>query len=214
MKAITFLIAGMSMMIAGCNSSKITTSWKSPDLQHRSFRKIMVVGLISEPDRRIQEKMENHFVNDLKDLGYEAVSSLSAFGPKAMDSLTEEQVLAKMKAMDADAVITIVLLDKEKEKKYVPGRVTYVPYSYYNRFWNYRNSMRQRIYEPGYYVTDTRYFWESNFYDMSNDKLLYSVQTASFDPGNAESLGHEYGKLIVKDMLKNKVLEKIKQTAP
>lgn len=198
------------IFFAGCSTSKITTSWKAPDIEHRVYEKIMVVGLINETDRQIQEKMENHFVNDLKDLGYEAVSSLATFGPKAMDSLTEEQVLAKMKAVNADAVVTIVLLDKEKERKYVPGKVTCAPYSYYSRFSNYRNSMRQRIYEPGYYITDTKYFWESNFYDMRTDKLLYSVQTASFDPDNAASLGHEYGQLIVKDMVKNKVLEKIK----
>lgn len=209
MKLISFCIVTALILFTGCSTSKITTSWKAPDLETREYKKIMVVGLINDNDRRIQEKMENHFVNDLKDLGYQAVSSLASFGPKVMDSLTEEQVLAKMKAVGADAVITIVLLDKEKEKKYIPGKVTYAPYSYYSRFSNYRNSMRQRIYEPGYYVTDTKYFWESNFYDLQTDKLLYSVQTASFDPDNAETLGHEYGLLIVKDMLKNKVLKKI-----
>ena len=107
-----------------------------------------------------------------------------------------------------DAVITIVLLDKQKERKYVPGNVYYSPYSYYsNRFWGYRTTLYQRIYEQGYYVTDTKYFWESNFYDMSTQKLLYSVQTESFDPVNSESLGHEYGKLIVKDMVKQSILQ-------
>jgi hypothetical protein len=36
--------------------------------------------------------------------------------------------------------------------------------------------------------------------------LVYSVQTESFDPGSSESLGHEYGKLIVGNMVQNKVL--------
>ena len=31
---------------------------------------------------------------------------------------------------------------------------------------------------------------------MHSQQLIYSVQTESFDPGNAESLGHEYGQLI------------------
>ncbi len=77
---------------------------------------------------------------------------------------------------------------------------------YYNRFWPYYGTLNYRIYEPGYYVTDTRYFWESNVYDVSTQSLLYSVQTKSFDPATSESLGHEYGKLIIKAITDNAVL--------
>ena len=67
-------------------------------------------------------------------------------------------------------------------------------------------------YEPGYYVTDTKYFWESNFYDMSTQTLVYSVQTQSFDPANSESLGHQYGQMIVNDMVKNNIVNKTTET--
>jgi hypothetical protein len=95
-----------------------------------------------------------------------------------------------------------------EENKYIPGNVFYTPYSfYYNRFWGYRTTLYRRIYEPGYYVTETKYFWESNLYKMSNQKLVYSVQTESFDPVNAESMAHEYGKMILEDMVKQNVLK-------
>ena len=61
--------------------------------------------------------------------------------------------------------------------------------------------MYDRIYTPGYYEVSTRYFWESNLYDLSGKKLLYTVQSESFDPANASTQGHEYGKLIVSDMI-------------
>ena len=66
--------------------------------------------------------------------------------------------------------------------------------------------MYDRIYEPGYYDVSTKYFWESNFYDIETKQLLYSVQTESFDPASAQSLAHEYGKLIVSSMVKYQVL--------
>ena len=114
-----------------------------------------------------------------------------------------------MKISGVDAVITIVLLDKQKESKYVPGSIHYSPYGYYyNRFWGYRTTLYQRIYEPGYYVTDTKYFWESNLYNMNTQQLVYSVQTQSFDPANSASLGHQYGKLIVNDMISNNIISK------
>ncbi|MFI5139918.1 MAG: hypothetical protein ACHQIM_19005, partial [Sphingobacteriales bacterium] len=157
----------------------------------------------------VQENMENHFVNDLKDLGYNAVSSLQEYGPKAFDQMDEAAALAKLKNSGVDAVITIVLLDKQKEKSYVPGGIFYYsPYGYYhNSFWGYRTALYHRIYEPGYYVVDTKYFWESNLYDMSTQQLMYSVQTESFDPANSESLAHEYGQIIVKNMVEQNVLQ-------
>jgi hypothetical protein len=107
-----------------------------------------------------------------------------------------------------DAVVTIVLLDKEKERKYVPGNMYYSPYGYYyNNFWGW-DCLSHRIYGPGHYIA-IKYFWESNLYDMNTQKLVYSVQTQSFDPANSESMGHEYGQMIVKDMVKNNVLKKV-----
>jgi hypothetical protein len=77
---------------------------------------------------------------------------------------------------------------------------------YYNRFWGYRTALYQRIYEPGYYVTNTKYFWESNLYNLATKQLLYSVQTQSFDLENSNKLGHEYGQMIVKDMINKQVI--------
>jgi hypothetical protein len=209
MKKINWIATALIIILAGCGSSRITTSWKAENISVKKYNRIMVVGLIKENDRTVQQNMENHFVGDLKALGYNAVSSLQEYGPKAFDNMIEEAALAKLKGSGVDAVMTIVLLDKEKERKYVPGNMFYSPYGYYyNRFWGYITTLYRRIYEPGYYVTDTKYFWESNFYDMGTEKLIYSAQTRSFDPVNTESMGHKYGKMIVKDMVKSNILQK------
>ncbi|HET9056735.1 MAG TPA: hypothetical protein VFN30_07800 [Chitinophagaceae bacterium] len=209
MKKIIWLNLIILLIISGCTSSKITSTWKAQDVDTRNYKKIMVLGLIRENDRTIQQYMEDHLVNDLKEIGYTAISSLLEYGPKAFDNMTEDAAINKLKNSGVDAVLTIVLLDKEKERKYIPGYLFYSPYGYYyNRFWGYRATLYQRIYEPGYYVTDTKYFWESNVYDMSSQKLVYSVQTQSFDPASSESMGHDYGKIIVKTMEKENILQR------
>ena len=48
---------------------------------------------------------------------------------------------------------------------------------------------------------------------MSTQKLIYSVQTQSFEPDNLEAMGHEYGKMIVNNMVKNDVLAIQAETA-
>lgn len=167
----------------------------------------MVVALIKDTDRQLQQQMEMHLVGDLKDKGYEAVSSIGELGPRAFDKMDEDAVLDKLKSNGVEAVMTVVMLDKSKERYYVPGRVIYSPYGlYHNRFYGYYITMYDRIYTPGYYEVSTRYFWESNLYDLSEKKLLYAVQTESFDPSNAATQAHEYGQLIVKDMIEKQVV--------
>ena len=206
MKTISRIAVALLLAATGCTTSRITSSWKAEGAEAKKYNKILVLGLIRESDRRIQENMENHFVGDLKEFGYNAISSLQEYGPKVFDKMDEEAAIDKLRDSGVDAVLTIVLLDKEKERRYVPGYLYYSPYGYYyDRFWGYRVTLSRRIYETGYYVTDTRYFWESNLYDMKTQKLLYSVQTRSFDPSNSESMAHDYGTLIVKNMVKEKI---------
>lgn len=208
MKKKIWLASLLLFLLTGCTSTKITSSWKAQNIEAKPYKKILVLGLIRDTDRSLQEKMEAHLVGDLKDKGYNAVGSLSEYGPKAFSNMTETEAVNKLKASAVDAVITIVLLDKQKERNYVPGRLYYSPYGmYYNRFWGYYGTLNYRIYEQGYYITDTQYFWESNVYDMGTQSLIYSVQTKSFDPANSESLGHEYGKLIITEMVKNNILQ-------
>lgn len=195
-------------VLTGCTSSKITHSWKSANAEIKPNQKILVLGLIHDNDRNMQEKMEQHLVNDLTELGYTATSSLKEFGPKAFEKITEQDVLDKIKNSDFDVVLTIVLLDKSKERYYVPGRIYYSPYTMYQRgFWRYYTMMNERIYSPGYYEESTRYFWESNLFDVLSKQLVYSAQTESFDPASAEMLGHEYGQIILKNLIKEKVLQ-------
>ena len=148
----------------------------------------MVLGIVREADRNVRIQMENHLVGDLKDLGYNVFSAYQVYGPKMFQDMNEQQAMIKLVEDSIDAVVTIVLLDKQKERNYVPGRVMYSPYiTYHRRVWGYYNSMYMRIEEPGYYEVTTKYFWESNFYDLSINKLLFSVQTQSFSPSSTDA---------------------------
>lgn len=209
MKAIYVLLLPLLMLAAGCSTSMITSSWKSPDAATRTYKKVLVLGLISEPDRTLREKMEQHLAGDLRDLGYTAQCACEAYSPKTFDGLTEKQAIQLIQKDGFDAVVTVVLLDKQKERYYTPGRIYYSPYTvYHRRFWPYYTTMYGRISEPGYYSVQTNYFWETNLYDLNDGNLVYSVQSQSFTPESSGSQAHEYGQMIIKDMVKSKVLEK------
>jgi hypothetical protein len=204
---ITSLIVLVFSLFA-CETLEITHSWRTRDVFNSSMKRILVMGLNRAADRSVMAEMEKHLCDDLRARGYMAISAVSEYGPHAFDKLSESDALSTLNRSDFDAVMTIVLLDKEKERHYVPGQVLYTPYGiYHSRFWGYRTIMVQRIYEPGYYITDTRYFWESNLYSLRDgQQLIFSAQSKSFDPGTASSFGHQYAKSIIDRMVSQGVI--------
>ncbi len=199
-------------LLAGCSTSKMTSSWKAKDYPTNDLKRILVLGLINEPDRSIRESMEANIVSNLKALGYDATCACEEFGPKAFENLNEREAIAKLGTSDIDAVLTIVLIDKKTENYYLPDKMNYSPYAYNSRFWEYYMTMHDRLYIQKRLVTGTRYFWESNLYTLGKSPgLLYSGQSQSFDPASTSRLAYEYGQMIVKAMLKSGVITKKQQ---
>jgi hypothetical protein len=211
-KNILFIFLLIAIFFTGCSTTRIISSWKANDVSASvNFKKILVVGLINDKDRRIREHMESHLVGDLIDLGYDAVSSIEEYGPQSFQRISEDSLLKKLHNSKIDAVITISLLDKAKEKSFTPGSITYQPiFLGYNRFFGYYQTYYDRIYTPGYYTIDTKYYFETNLYNLNgNDKdLLYFAQSEAFDPANVNDMAHNYGRMIVKDLQKKSVVSK------
>jgi hypothetical protein len=153
--------------------------------------------------------MEKHLAGDLNDIGYSAFAASDVYLPGTFVKGDTAKAIEALNNKGFDAVLTVVLLNKEKEKHYIPGRVTYTPYApYHDRLDLYYYSMHDRIQTEGYYESATKIFWESNFYDRNSKKMIYSSQTESFDPGSKETLAHYYGVLLANNLVKSKVLIK------
>jgi hypothetical protein len=157
---------------------------------------------MSNQDSSLCRKMEQSFADDLKKLGYNAISSIAAYGQHAYDDIKEEETFKLLYKRGISAVITIELLSKVKEKYEQPQ------WMQNDFFQNYYAPLHQRVYSPVYYLVQTNYLWESNLYDMNGFRIAYSVQSQSFEPGSAKSLATEYGQMIINDMLKRGVLQK------
>ncbi len=195
----------MAIVMFSCNSTKITSSGKAASGPTKAYKTILVWGILTEKDSVLRSKMETHLVNDLSGKGYRAFSSMEVYKNRAFKKLSEKEVVDEFKNTGVDAVITIALLNKEKEQVFVPAGIVNNGMEL-NHMEKYYSSVYDRVFKPGYYVTTTNYFWESNFFDVAADKLVYTARTKSFDPSSAERLAHENGMIIVKDMLKKKII--------
>ena len=205
MKKLGLIMAGFAIVaLTACSSTKVTSSWRSNDAQQlQKENKIMVLALVPQKDRILRSQMENYTVAELQKKGYNAVSALQTYGPKEMGKMNEKQVLKQLRGSDVNQVMTIVMLDKGREKNFVPG---YRPYGY--GFWPYYSMWYSRMYAPGYYTYNTKYQWESNLYDLKSGQLLYSVQSQSFDPPTTARMAVLYAQQLVRDMARQQLLAK------
>jgi len=191
------------IMLGSCRSTYVTHSWKDASASPARFKKLVVIAIVGDQEIEARKMMEQHMVGDLKELGYQAVCSCEEYSPEFFKGMNEKEAIAKLRENNVDGIVTIVLLSKNKEKVFVQPRSTEVPL-----FWNYYHEVYDRVYSKGYYTEKTKYFWESNLYDLNADQLLCSVESQSFDPSSTQQLAHEYGRLIVDKMKKAHALVK------
>jgi hypothetical protein len=187
------------VLLAACSNTHVTSSWRNENIPTVHYNKIIVVALVPDNQRNIQQAMERSMVDQLHKKGYYAVSALKEFGPNAFQGMTETQALAKVKSDSADAMITISQTNHSRSRRYVPGSIYPSPWG-----WGWGGG----YYSPGYVRNDNRYSWETNFYDIPSAKVLYSVQSRSFDPSSAHDLAESYSREIVRDMKDKGVLTK------
>ncbi len=206
-----FLLAIVFVTASCASTTNITSSWKAPDITSASLsmKKIMVAALLPGNDRQLQQSMENQLVKELKLKGIDAASALETYGPKYLPD-NEQKAIAKLQQDGIDGFLTIVLLDKKKQKTYNPGYSQFGPYGYgyYRNWYGYYTTIYGRVYAPDYYTTVNKYYWESNLYNMPGQKLIYSEQSQSFDPASISQLADSYSDQLVNDMAKKGLIVK------
>jgi hypothetical protein len=202
------LLAAISLL-AACSSTKVTSSWKSPDVTSGSLsmKKIMVAALLPDNSRKLQKSMEKQLVDELKTKGVNAVSAYEVYGPKYFPQ-DEKKAVDKMQESGVDGFLTIVLMDKSKEQNYNPGYSQFQPLGYYRNWFGYYRTVYGRVYTPGYYTSQTKYYWESNLYNVPAEKLIYSAQSESFDPSSVNKLANDYSGKLINDMMKQGLVAK------
>jgi hypothetical protein len=207
MKKFSFIAA--AVILFSCQPTKITQSWAAKDAAPKKYKKVLVLGVLTDNDNELQVKMENHLAGDLKEMGYNAVAANKVFPAGTFVKGDTARAKTALEGKGFDAIMTVVLLDKKKETYYVPGRITdYTMYERHGRFNRYYNIVSERIYTPGYYGQETKYVWENNFYDLDSKELLYSARSRSFDITSKTTLAHTYGQLMAESLVKKNILAK------
>ena len=182
-------------------STTINGTWISKD-EKKNYSSIIVAAMTDNV--LAKSNVETDLVNALRDRGIRAEKSIDKFPPKVTASESDKsELMNRVKQNGTDAILTVSLLDKETESRYVPGSYGYDPFNrfyYYRTFWGYYSYWYPYVYDPGYYVTDKIYYIETNLYDASTEALIWSAQSSTYNPSDLEKFSRNFAKLIVSKM--------------
>ena len=176
----------------------LTGSWRD-DTYTGKFHDVLVVGISrNQTARRL---FESSMVDALKAHGVEATALFRVSSGDAIPDKTAIETAVKKNAYGA--VITTRMIGKDTESRYVPGATYVGPPNYYHGMYNYVGTVYPVVRDPGYLVNDTIVSLESNGYDTATDKLVWSITTELFNPGDLEKEIRGLTELIIEHLQSN-----------
>ncbi|MFD2514701.1 hypothetical protein ACFSRY_12565 [Pontibacter locisalis] len=201
----------ISIFLFGCApTTRITGTWKNPDVGNRNFDKVVVAALTDNV--RARDKVESDMQAQLQQRGISATKSINLFPPTMLskDGPDVNLLMEKIKGEGYDAIMTVALIDEETETRYVPGTYGYTPvtrFGWYGRFRGYYTYWYPTLYDPGYYTEDRIYFLETNLYDVQSENLLWSAQSQSYDPASLRKASETLAQLTVNQLAQDNLIK-------
>jgi hypothetical protein len=194
----TYLLLG-ALGLAGCASTSLTDQWTSPEFAGPPLKKLMVVGVSTQPGpRRI---FEDEFAAALKAAGVDAVASYTKI---TQDGQADQAVLEQaVKDLGAEGVLVTRLVKTEQRTQVTPGYYRPVPtvgfYGWYSSAW------------VGYYEPPAVYQYdvviaETSVYHIGEGELVWSGTTETFAPQNVRKETQGFAKVIIGALKKQGVI--------
>jgi hypothetical protein len=213
-KSITLILlalscVALSVYLYSCISSStvITGTWKKDD-SSKNYNHLLVAALTNTASSKAI--LEQSLAQNLRDNGLVVSKSIDILPPKFIDDRDQKmQLLDSVRGRGIDALLTVSIIDKKTETRYVPGTYDYAPYptfGYYGTFWGYYDHWYPRFQEPGYYTEDNVYFIETNLYDAKSEELVWSAQSQTYEPINLQTFADEFAKNIISRLIKENII--------
>ncbi|RZS97648.1 hypothetical protein [Cecembia calidifontis] len=213
MKNLPYLFA--LLILLGCApSTKITGSWTSPDKNPEGYRSIFIAAVIDNMQTR--QVVENDFKKKLAKLNISSETSSERIKPTFWESkeIDKEAIREIISQNGFDAILTMTLLEKHSEERYIPGTMVYNPmvlggwgWGRRGTYWGYWVYHYPMMASPGYIVNDNEYIIEINLYDAKTELLIWSAQSKTLNPDSLEKFASDFSTVVLEKMLEEGVLK-------
>jgi hypothetical protein len=192
-----------SFLVDSCATNDIVRDWNSTEEPKQNIESIMIMGLVNQVSLRSDTEYE--MADAARKTGLKPTISMTMFPPQFGKPFDDtERIKERLQERGIDAILTVAIIDIKAER-YVGPEKTYVPLVYYDRFTNYYYRTEAVVYKPGYFTLQTRYFLETNLYEVKSGKLIWSGRSYAFDPQDFESFLPKYAKRLFKELGKTDI---------
>ena len=193
------LVLILGAIVAGCASTRLTSSWQDPKDAGQPLTKVMVFGVTRQTTtRRI---FEDEFVRQLQAKGLQAVASYTLIPEDGEVPQTRLQQAIDESGVNGLLVTRLVKVDKETQ--IYPG--SYVGPPYYG-FYGFYSSAWMGFYEPPQVYTYDVVTAETNLFRTNPDHVIWSGTTETFSPRDVTKDTREFAEIIIKALSAKKLI--------
>ncbi|MGL1888599.1 MAG: hypothetical protein OCD76_18955 [Reichenbachiella sp.] len=203
MKYSHFLVIGL--MVLGSCAPKLSFTWTKPGYDGAKYNKIAI--FTSGKNLQSATEFQDYMVEYLGQQGFNAVSGMSILNPVQMKDLKPEDIQRILLKEGVDAVISAVVIDKDKSLNYNQGSSSYGYYGGYGGYYGYRGG---GYYDQGYYSETTTYLLENHFYEVNEggdkeEALIWASQSEVSDP--TKNTRKVYAKVLIQGLVDDGIIK-------
>ncbi len=192
---------------SSCKVAALSTTWKNQDLQLplEKNSRILAVCILKDSSLPVRDSIELQVAGAFNRLGYRAVSSIQQYGREGLSNQANEDTYRSLRISGTDIIITIALINKEKDVATIPFKGNNYPAKYYyNRITSYKDIVG----DVSAQETDAtaNAYWEAIVFDLHTLTPVVVMRSPSYYSLSALDLYTELPALIMARLQKEKVV--------
>ncbi len=197
-----FLTVAVPPLFAGTD---FVHRWVLTGIPMPKFTKVMVLSIMD--NYLIRQSFEDETKRLLEKNDIQAVQSYMVLPPK--NEMSEGELRQRIKESVLDGVIVVRPKDARRETESVVTGGVWVPPPGYYSFYPYWNMAYGQFYATSWSTQENIIVRvEVNFYNVKDEKLVWSGETDTVYSKDFEKLGKEYAKTLVNQLKRDKVITK------
>ncbi len=189
----TFLTA----IFASCSSTKtdIIGEWQDDSYQKGNINKVLLLGIVNKEKPLLRRNFEDGMTRAFRDGGINATPSMDHMPyDVAIDSTTFEKYFNEL---EIDAVVVSRLVAVDEARDYKAGYLYTIPYNSYYGFYGYYYAGVSMANSSGYLSKEVVVVLETNIYETSNKKLIWSGVSETVEPDKASDVINSFSDELV-----------------
>jgi hypothetical protein len=204
---------GALMGLSSCaTQSRIETTWELPAYVGRPFSKLGLIAVMK--DKSENKAFELAATTKFTAAGVDVAPGFSFLGTDSL--MAKDEMEKAVNGVGADGVLIFKLIAIDKTRSYVPptdflvaGAAYsdwwsdrfygyYTPYPYH--YWGYWYPAYQVVRTPGYWETSSTYQVQTVLYRTSDNKLVWTAMSGTYDPLSDFDLGSSLSSVVIKKL--------------